>query len=128
MNPELYDFVFEKLFEQGAMDVYLTPIIMKKSRPANKLSVICSSEKKDLMKEIVFTNTTTLGIRETAICKTDLERDFENIQTKYGTVKIKNAYFKNKKISSKPEYDDCKRLAIEKGISIKEMYEELKKL
>lgn len=126
MNPELFDFVFEKLFEQGAMDVYLTPIIMKKSRPATKLSVICSHDKKDLMKEIVFTNTTTLGIREILVLKTDLHRDFEIVQTSFGAVRIKNAYYKNKIISSKPEYDDCKKLANEHRVSIKEIYKSIK--
>ena len=122
----MYDFVFEKLFEQGAMDVYLTPIIMKKLRPANTLSVICSLDKKTAMKEIIFTNTTTLGIREIEIQKTDLQRCIEIVQTKYGEIRIKNAYYKDKKISSKPEYDDCKQLAIKHNVSIKEIYENIK--
>ena len=126
MNPELYDYVFEKLFEKGAMDVFVTPIIMKKSRPANKLSVLCAIDKKDMMKEFIFTNTTTFGIREIAVHKTDLVRDFESVETKYGTVRIKNAYLHNTKISSKPEYEDCKKLAMEHGVSIKEIYGSIK--
>ena len=99
---------------------------MKKSRPANKLSVLCAIDKKDMMKEFIFTNTTTFGIREIAVQKTDLVRDFETVETKYGTVRIKNAYLHNTKISSKPEYEDCKKLAIEHGVSIKEIYGSIK--
>jgi len=122
MNPEMYDFVFETLFENGAMDVFLTPIIMKKLRPANTLSVICNSENKEKLKEIIFANTTTIGMREYIIEKTMLRRETEIIETKFGKIKIKNAYLKNKKISSKPEYEDCKRLAKENNVSINEIY------
>ncbi len=123
MNPEMYDFVFEKLFENGALDVFLTPIIMKKSRPANKLSVICHKDDSEKIKEIIFSNTSTLGLREYPIMKTMLTRDYTTIQTKFGEIKIKNAYYKNKKISSKPEYEDCKRLAKKHGVNIKDIYD-----
>ena len=127
MNPELYEFVFEKLFEHGAQDVFLTPIIMKKTRPANKLSVICNNSDKEKLKEIIFVNSSTLGTREYPISKTMLKRDYSTIQTKYGEVKIKNAYFDNKKISSKPEYEDCKKFAKLHNISIKDVYDAIEK-
>jgi len=128
MNPEFYDFVFDKLFENGALDVYITPIIMKKSRPANKLNVICLQNHVDKLKEIIFENTSTIGLREYKIKKTMLTRNSEIIETKYGKVSVKIAYFNDKKISIKPEYNDCKQLAIEHGVSIKEIYNSLQSI
>lgn len=125
MNPEIYDFVFDKLFENGALDAFITPVIMKKSRPANKLNVICTQENSEKMKKIIFENTSTIGLREYHIEKTMLTRKSELVKTKFGEIKIKNAYYKDKLISSKPEYEDCKRLANEHGVSIKEIYKNI---
>ena len=121
MNPELYDAVMDRLFEKGALDVTLTPILMKKSRPAVTLSVICDQERKKEMEEILWLHTSTFGLRAYRISKVMLKRDFSTVETKYGPVTMKQAYFKGKRIKSKPEYEDCKRLAGEKGVSILEI-------
>jgi len=128
MNPELYDHIFERLFSAGAMDVYLTPIIMKKGRPANTLSVICGENICDNLSEILLTETTSLGVRKYSISKYFLRREFSPIETRYGKVSIKYSYLGNKMIGFKPEYEDCKRLAVANNIPIKKVYQEVNKL
>jgi len=123
MNPEHYEFVMEKLFQAGAHDVYLTPVIMKKTRPAVILSVICSREAVSLVEDIILTETTTLGLRKQGLLRTTLERDVSMAGTAYGEVRIKNTYLRGKKIKSKPEYEDCRRLAEESGVGLREIYE-----
>ncbi len=121
MNPELYEAVMEALFEKGALDVYLTPIIMKKSRPAVTLSIICSGDRKRDMEEVIWHQTTTFGLRSSRISKAMLKREFAEVKTPYGPVSMKYAVFRGRRIKSKPEYEDCKRLARENGVGIKEI-------
>jgi uncharacterized protein (TIGR00299 family) protein len=122
MNPEFYDYISDKLFAAGASDVYLSDIIMKKGRPGIILSVLCESESADTLKQIIFTESTTLGIRIFPFRKETLVRKFTTIDTIYGEVKIKRSFFKGIEVSCKPEYDDCSRIASEKGIPLKEVY------
>lgn len=125
MNPEIYSYIEEKLFESGALDVYKTPIIMKKGRPAIKLSVLIEAENMSLIQEIIFKETTSIGIRKYKVQKTMLNRDFSKVKTKYGEVTIKSSYYEGTKIKSKPEYENCKRLAIENNVSINDVYNEV---
>jgi uncharacterized protein (TIGR00299 family) protein len=122
MNPEFYDYISEKLFSAGASDVYLSDIIMKKGRPGIVLNVLCESESADTLKQIIFTESTTLGIRTLPFRKETLVRKIVTIVTIYGEVKIKRSYYNGKEVSCKPEYEDCKRIAAEKGIPLKEVY------
>jgi len=121
MNPEWYDHLFRKLFEAGASDVFLTPIIMKKSRPANTLSVLCNSKIKPEIKAIIFKNSTTIGLREYSVSKTVLERQERVIETELGKVNVKYSYFKGKEIRFKPESDELTRLATLHGLSLNEV-------
>ena len=121
MNPEWYDHLFGKLFEAGASDVFLTPIIMKKSRPANMLSVLCSKNRAPEMKAIIFNNSTTIGVREYPVTKTVLERQEKEIETELGKVRVKCSYFQGKEIRFKPEFEDLKKLATEHGLSLNEV-------
>lgn len=111
MNPEWYDHLIGKLFEAGASDVFLTPIIMKKSRPANMLSVLCSRKIAPEMKAIIFNNSTTIGLREYPVTKTVLDREEKEIETELGKVRVKCSYFQGKEIRFKPEFEDLKKLA-----------------
>jgi uncharacterized protein (TIGR00299 family) protein len=122
MNPEFYDYISEKLFAAGASDVYLSDIIMKKARPGIVLNVLCESDSADTLKQIIFTESTTLGIRTFPYRKETLVRKFVTIDTIYGEVNIKRSYYNDNEVSCKPEYDDCKRIALEKGIPLKEVY------
>ena len=121
MNPEWYDHLFGKLFDAGASDVFLTPIIMKKSRPANMLSVLCSQNIVSEMKSIIFNNSTTIGLREYPVTKTVLDRQEKEIETELGKVRVKCSYFQGKEIRFKPEFEDLKKLATLHGLSFNEV-------
>jgi len=126
MNPELYEYIIDKLFSKGALDVYLTPIIMKKGRPSVKLSVLCKLDEVEKMKQVLFKETTTFGIRSFKVHKTMLERKFTKVKTSYGEITVKEAYYKGEKIKSKLEYEECKKIAQSVGTPISEVYEKLK--
>jgi pyridinium-3,5-bisthiocarboxylic acid mononucleotide nickel chelatase len=122
MNPEFYDYISERLFKAGASDVYLSSIMMKKGRPGVVISVICETDMAEPVKNILFNESTTLGIRTFPFKKDTLTRKFETIQTIWGEVHIKKSFYKGNLVSAKPEYDDCKRLAVENSIPVKEVF------
>lgn len=121
MNPEHYDFILEQLFKAGASDAWLVPIIMKKSRPATTLSILCKENLLEKMKEIVFTNSTSIGIREHKVKKNMLRREELIVETVYGPIRIKQSFYNGKLVRSKPEFEDCKKLAEKHQISISEI-------
>lgn len=127
MNPERYDFILEQLFNAGASDAWLVPIVMKKSRPAIQLSVLCAPEKVQKMKHIIFTHSTTIGLREYSVKKSMLTRTEKTVTTKFGDVRVKQSVFEGEVVRSKPEYDDCRTIAIQKKISIEEVEREVLK-
>jgi uncharacterized protein (DUF111 family) len=98
---------------------------MKKARPASKLTVLCSPDKKQTMIETLLTHTTSLGVRSYQVEKTMLERTFSRVKTKYGEVTVKTAIYKGKQLKSKPEYEDCIRLAREHDVPVQKVYEEI---
>jgi len=122
MNPEFYDHVSERLFKAGASDVYFSQIIMKKGRPGVILKVICETHLEDVMKEIIFRESTTLGVRIFEFRKETLAREFGKINTQYGEMTVKKSFYENVPVSVKPEYEECKRIAAENGIPVKEVY------
>ena len=112
----------ERLLKAKALDVFYTNILMKKQRPAIKLSVICNYENKDILKNIIFNNSSTIGIREIGIDRTKLEREIIEIKSKYGFVPLKLSKYNGHIIRVKPEYDYCKAIAIENNLSLNEVY------
>ena len=122
MNPEFFEYISERLFNAGASDVYISNIIMKKGRPGNVLNVICETNLSEQLKNIIFTESTSLGIRTFTFRKDTLIRKFDTIQTIYGAVTVKRSYYKDSEVSCKPEFDECRRIATEKGIPVKEVY------
>ena len=129
MNPEHFEYLLELLFEEGAQDAWFTPILMKKSRPATTVSVLCKPESVEVFKKVLFKNTTTIGLREYSLSKTALRREERMIETQFGSVRVKESFYEGKSVRLKPEYDDCKALAMEHKISISEIESEvLKKL
>ncbi|WP_339737228.1 nickel pincer cofactor biosynthesis protein LarC [uncultured Sunxiuqinia sp.] len=127
MNPEHYDFILEQLFRAGASDAWLLPIIMKKSRPAIQLSVLCKAELADKLKAIIFVHSTSIGIREYRVRKNVLRREETNLETTYGPVRIKQSFYGGKLVHSKPEFDDCKKLAEANQLSLSEIEEAIRK-
>jgi pyridinium-3,5-bisthiocarboxylic acid mononucleotide nickel chelatase len=128
MNPEFYDYIIDSLFSAGAKDVFITPIIMKKSRPAVKLSILCNPEAENRVNEVLFRETSTIGLRKYSIDKTMLERKIEHITTRYGEVRVKSAFYQGVCIKSKPEYEDCIKIARSQGIPISQVYREVEKI
>ena len=121
MNPEWYDFLQMKLFEAGASDVFLTPIIMKKSRPANKLSVLCSQRLLPEIKSLIFTHSTSIGLREYQVVKTVLARHEKEVETALGNIRVKSSFFQGKEIRIKAEYEDLKNLSDKHGLTLHEI-------
>jgi uncharacterized protein (TIGR00299 family) protein len=122
MNPEFFEYISDRLFKAGASDVFFSNIIMKKGRPGILLNVICETELADSVKNIIFTESTSLGIRTFPFRKDTLVRKFETIKSIYGDISIKRSYYNGNEVSCKPEYEECKRIAAEKGIPVKEVY------
>ena len=122
MNPEHYDYVMDQLFSAGADEVYLTSVMMKKSRLGSKLSVLCKPDYEEAVNQILFTQTSTLGLRRISLQKAELERSFEKKSTRYGEIKIKIGYLNGKPIKYKPEYEDCRMVAKDQGLSVQEVF------
>jgi len=123
MNPQFYEYIMEKLFEKGALDVYFTPIQMKKNRPATKISVIVDAENLFKINEILLKETTTLGVRIFDIEREIVDRKIKEVETQFGKVKVKVGILDGKTVNIAPEYEECKKIAKEKGLPIKTVYQ-----
>ncbi len=127
MNPQFYDYVMEKLLAMKALEVFITPILMKKNRPGHLLTVICPSGKLPSVAEFFFKETSTLGLRWHSEEREKTDREILSLRTKYGRIRLKLARWEGEVVNLSPEYDDCKRLALEKGVPLKEVFEEAKR-
>lgn len=111
MNPQVYEYVIERLFKAGALDVYLTQVIMKKGRPGIKLTVLCGNKEKENLMKIILEETTTIGLRFYEAERRTLKREIKEFDTGLGKVRFKVSKFGDEVIRVAPEYEDCKRLA-----------------
>jgi len=127
MSPQIYDYLIERLMEQGAQDVYLSPIIMKKGRPAILLSVLTDRSKTDALLDIVFHETTSIGARIQEVGRKKLSREIREVDTVYGKVGVKVSKRGNEILTVTPEYDDCRRIAEERKVPLKKVMDEAKK-
>jgi len=121
LNPEIYPYVMDQILDAGAKDVFLTNIIMKKGRPGIKISVIADFSLQVTVEKLLFEYTTTIGIRKHIINRTVLPRTSKTIKTKFGSMKVKAIEINGKEIF-RPEYEECKKIADQKGINILEVY------
>jgi len=121
MNPEITDYITAQLYAAGVPDVFHTQIMMKKSRPAYQITVICEREHLAEVKRILFTESTTIGLRIFPFHKETLQRRFTEVKTPFGTVKVKRSYLDGQEVSIKPEADQCATIAREKGVPMKEV-------
>lgn len=119
MNPQFLEPLIERLFEAGALDVYLTPIIMKRGRPASKVSLICATELRDELEKILIEQTTTLGVRALPIDRTKAGRRIETVITRWGDVRVKLKIWHGRVIDVMPEYADCLEIARRTGMPIR---------
>ena len=123
MSPELYSYVMDKLFENGALDVYFTSILMKKGRPAIQISVLCPSNSRDVLIRVLLTETTTFGVRIYTADRVILDREEIEINTEWGPVSAKRGYLNGNLIKTVPEYEDCKSIAEENGVPLQSVFE-----
>jgi uncharacterized protein (DUF111 family) len=117
LNPQVYEHVLNRLFAAGALDVTLTSMQMKKSRPAIQLAVLCKPDETDALLPIIFTETTTLGVRRSSIERVSLPRSIETVETRFGSIRVKVARW-NELVRAVPEYEDCKRAAEASGAAL----------
>lgn len=127
MSSEIYSYLFEKIMDEGALDVFTESIFMKKNRPAYKISIL--TKKKDLNKfiKLLLTETSTFGVRYKEYNRAKLDRKFIEVDTVYGKVKVKLGYYNNKLIKLKPEYEQCKLISKTLNIELREVYNEINK-
>jgi uncharacterized protein (TIGR00299 family) protein len=128
MNPQLYDYVIEKLLAMEVLDVFITPILMKKNRPGHLLTVISPSEKLPSVTEFLLRETTTLGLRWHEEERAKSDREILTFKTQYGKIRFKLAKWEGEIVNLSPEYEDCKRLALENKVPLKEVFDEAKRL
>ncbi|HEX9880510.1 MAG TPA: LarC family nickel insertion protein, partial [Candidatus Binatia bacterium] len=125
MNPQFYDYLFERLFDAGARDVSLSPIQMKKNRPGILLRIITEPASRDKIAEIVLRETSTIGLRYYPVHRVVLKRALREIKTRFGPVKVKVIDGLGGESRTLPEYDDLKGIARSKKIPLKVVYEEV---
>jgi hypothetical protein len=125
MNPEIFDPVMESLFKAGAVDVYFSSIVMKKNRPATKISVLSKASNKDILSRILLTETSSFGVRFHEVDRLTLDRDIQKLKTAYGLIKIKIGKLDGKTVQATPEFEDCKKAALKKKLPVKKIYDEV---
>jgi len=123
LNPQFYEIAIERLFAAGALDVFLTPIQMKKNRPGTLLSVICDPDLTEAVAAVILAETSTFGVRISQWERLCLDRRWEEVVTKFGVIRIKIGERDGKEITASPEYEDCKRAAIEHGTPVRRVHE-----
>ncbi len=124
MNPEFYEYLMERLFERGALDVSLSPLLMKKNRPGTLLRVISHTEEAETLSDLILRESTSLGVRSYVAYRKKLPREVKEVETRYGRIRVKISG----DLRFQPEYEDCRRIALEKGVPIQEVYQEAMKM
>ncbi len=121
LSPQIFGYVMDRLLEDGALDVFTVPVQMKKNRPGTLLTILCKAEDASRLTQMLFTETTTLGVRRRDEVRTVLARRWENVQTSWGDVRIKIASMNGSVTNYAPEYEDCRRIAAEHHIPLKQV-------
>ncbi|HWR38947.1 MAG TPA: nickel pincer cofactor biosynthesis protein LarC [Patescibacteria group bacterium] len=120
-NPQIFPYVMDRLLATGALDVWLTPIIMKKGRPAHVLSILCHEQERETLTELILVETTTIGIRYSPVTRTIAERAISQVETRWGMVRVKISRHQDQIVNIMPEYEDCRRLAEAFGVALKDV-------
>lgn len=122
-SPQVLGFVMERSFDLGALDCWFTPIQMKKNRPATMISILCEVDKKDVLTHLLYTETTTIGVRIKQVERECLEREIIRVSTEFGDIDVKLSKLDGKIVTSMPEYDHVKSAAIDHGVAFKTVRE-----
>jgi hypothetical protein len=121
LNPQVFGYVMDQLLKEGALDAFGMPVQMKKNRPGMLLTVICKPEDAATLTQLIFTETTTLGVRRREEMRRTLARRWENVSTPWGEVRVKVASMNGTVTNYAPEYEDCKRIAAEHHVPLKQV-------
>jgi uncharacterized protein (TIGR00299 family) protein len=124
MNPQIYGYVVEKALLAGALDVYTTALQMKKNRPGTLLTILCRPQDTEALMSLIFAETTTFGVRTHRAQRRALPREWVNVSTSYGNVRIKLSRSNGQVLHVAPEYDDCRKLAVEKQVPLQQVINE----
>jgi len=124
MNPQLFGDVMERLLAAGALDVFLTPVQMKKNRPGTLLTVLCDRNSVDALTELILTHTTSFGVRVHEAQRRKLAREIVKVNTKYGEIEVKLGRLRGRIVARSPEFESCRRVAAEFHVGVKDVYNE----
>ena len=124
LNPQVFGYVMDRLFEEGALDAFGMPVQMKKNRPGMLLTILCKPEDASKLTQLIFTETTTLGVRRRDEMRQTLARRWESVGTPWGEVRIKIASMNGTVTNYAPEYEDCRRIAAERHVPLKTVMQE----
>ena len=119
MNPQIYDYLIEKMLHMGVMDVFLVPLHMKKTRPGMLLTVLCKIEMMDQITDFLLAETTTIGVRWRIDHRMKARREIRTEKTTHGDIGFKIAKIGDRTVNVSPEYEDCKRVAMKKNVPLK---------
>jgi uncharacterized protein (TIGR00299 family) protein len=122
MNPQIFGTLMDRLLEAGALDVFYAPVQMKKNRPGTLVTVLCDALSRDRVFDLLFRETTTIGLRWQEMRRECLERSFETVTTAMGEIRFKVARRNGEIVNATPEYDDCVRVAEVRGLSVKDVH------
>ena len=124
LNPQVFGYVMDRLLEEGALDAFGVPVQMKKNRPGTLLTALCRPEDANKLTQLIFSETTTLGVRRRDEVRLSLARRWENVRTQWGDVRIKIASMNGTVTNYAPEYEDCRRIATEHRVPLKTVMQE----
>jgi uncharacterized protein (TIGR00299 family) protein len=122
-SPQLIGHVMERVLESGALDCFFTPVQMKKNRPGVLLSVLCAPKEKEALMKMLFTETTTLGVRSHEVARRALERSVMRVETQYGPIDVKVAHLDGRVVNEMPEFEQCREAAAKANVPLKAVEE-----
>jgi uncharacterized protein (DUF111 family) len=128
LAPEVAAYVLERLLTEGAQDAWLTPIVMKKGRSAVTISALCAPDRVEALRDLLFRETGTLGVRASKVEKRALARESITVATSHGSVSVKIGMLGDRVVSVSPEFDDCALVAREADVPLKDVYDDAARL
>jgi len=124
MNPQIYGYFVDRALAAGALDVFSTPVQMKKNRPGQLVTVLCDPDAEEKLTGLIFRETTTLGVRRSTVARRTLERELVTVETRLGPIRVKVGRLNGRTVNAAPEYDDCRKVATERGVPLKQVLAE----
>jgi uncharacterized protein (DUF111 family) len=121
MNPQLFGPLMDRLYDGGALDVFYAPVQMKKNRPGTLVTVIAPPDSREALAAVLFTESTTIGVRYQEMLRERLAREMRVVETPVGAIRFKVATRDGRVLNASPEFEDCARLAVERGMAVKDV-------